>query len=465
MLDAKKLIMTISLNDLEKYFAEYVTKYRQEYERFISVPPVGPGYPKLVISPYLNQSQFDVYLTNDGVLINQIGIEPDYQWYIAGGPALKVDYEPTVTPKEITEILKQNDLIGKPLGIYRIVSKTTLANKVWKGRIDGIIKSYSREDTANGIKANFYQLSSSLEELVNILTFGAFGAILDAHLPNGVDDIGTPHIVRKIGIFPADLNNKRFFEYMEIYGQADYCAWDKRLIKLRVKSDLRRDFSQALSLGEREAGGTLSFGSTNDWAENYTNRLINLKKAIDAFREILQFKENETEDVFHKLLESYPILLDVYGICESKPKLQYPNGQTSIIGKKYLEPDFIVRYPDQTYKLVELERASKGIATKQGQPKTELTQSTFQIAEWKHFIKTHYQSIKGKYPGIQSKCKSMIVMSRSRRKEFGGLGDQKQYIELIMEQFKVDEVLTYDDLFERACHAYDQLTGLSPIST
>lgn len=456
--------MTISLNDLEKYFAEYVTKYRQEYKRFTSAPPAGPGYPKLAVSPYLNDSQVDIYLANDGVVINQIGIEPDYQWYIAGGPALKVDYEPTVTAKEITEILKQNDLVGKPIGIYRIVSKKKLANKIWKGRIDGIIKTFSREVAVSGIKVNYYQLSSSLRELLTILTFGAFGSILEAHLPDNTNDIGSPHIVRKIGIFPADLNNRRFFEYMEIYGQADCCAWDRRLITLRVKSDLRRDFSQALSLGEREAGGTLSFGSTNDWAENYTNRLINLKKAIDAFRDVLHFKGKETEDVFHKLLETHPILLDVYGICESKPKLQYPNGQTSIIGKKYLEPDFIVRYPDQSYKLVELERASKGMATKEGQPKAELTQATFQIAEWRHFIKSHYQTIKDKYPGIQSKCKSMIIMSRSRQKEFGGLEDQKQYVELVIELFKVDEVLTYDDLFERACYAYYQLTGLSPSS-
>jgi hypothetical protein len=261
--------MTISLNDLEKYFVEYVTKYRQEYERFTSAPPAGPGYPKLAVSPYLKNSQFDIYLANDGVVINQIGIEPDYQWYFAGGPALKVDYEPTVTPEEITEILKQNDLVGKPIGIYRIVSKKKLANKIWKGRIEGITKTFSREDAISRIKMNFHRLSSSLKELVTILTFGAFGSILDAHLPDNANDIGFPHIVRKIGIFPADINNRRFFEYMEIYGHADCCAWDRRLIALRVKSDLRRDFSQALSLGEREAGGTLSFGSTNDWAENY----------------------------------------------------------------------------------------------------------------------------------------------------------------------------------------------------
>jgi len=58
----------------------------------------------------------------------------------------------------------------------------------------------------------------------------------------------------------------------------------------------------------------------------------------------------------------------------------------------------------------------------------------------------------------------MIIMSRSRQKQFGGLEDQKQYAELIHEQLNVDEVLTYDDLLEKASFAYFQLTGLSPSS-
>jgi hypothetical protein len=56
-----------------------------------------------------------------------VGKEPDYQWYIAGGPALKVDYEPTRTPSEVTETLKAAGVLGKPIGIYRIVAKTPIS--------------------------------------------------------------------------------------------------------------------------------------------------------------------------------------------------------------------------------------------------------------------------------------------------------------------------------------------------
>jgi len=454
----------ITLDDLETYFAEYVTRYRQEYENFLLTPPRGPGYPRVAVSPYLGNARFDVYLSTTGIIVNQIEVEPSYKWYIAGGPALKVDYEPTVTPDYVGEILKANDLIGKNIGIYRIVAKKTLPNKVWKGRMDGIMGSHSTENLVEDVSMNFYDLNITLAELVNILTFGAFGSILDVKLPQNTNDLGYPHIVRKIGVYPADLNNKRFFEYLEIHGQIDRSAWDRRTISLRVKSDLRRDFAHALSGTEGSRGGSLSFGGGHEWAESYTNRLVTLQKAIKLLRENLLFNDSATEDVFHRILEDNPILLDVYGVCQSKPVLKYPLGHTSIIGKEFLVPDFIVAYPDRSYKLVEIERPSKSMATKEGQPRAEVTQAIFQIAEWKHFIKTHYDTIKDKYPGIQSKCKSMIIMSRSIEKAFGGLHDQKAYIELLMEQYNVDEVLTYDDILERSSFAYYQLTGLLPSS-
>ena len=205
---------TISLDDLDGYFPEYVATYRREYETFVSAPPRGPGYPKVTVSPYLGDAKFDVYLSTTGIIVNQTEVEPSYKWYIAGGPALKVDYEPTVTPAHVSEILKASDLVGKNIGIYRIVAKETLPNKVWKGRIDGIIRSRSSENVVEGISVNYYELNITLAELVNILTFGAFGSILDVKLPDSTNDIGYPHIVRRIGIYPADLNHKRFFEYL-----------------------------------------------------------------------------------------------------------------------------------------------------------------------------------------------------------------------------------------------------------
>ncbi|MFM5379123.1 Shedu anti-phage system protein SduA domain-containing protein [Aeromonas dhakensis] len=454
--------MSVTIENLAEYIFRYISEYRETFEAFTCPPPTGAGYPKVNISPFLTSKEFDIYLAKTGVVISEVGEEPKYQWYIAGGPALKVDVEPTKTPPEVFQIIKNNNLDGKPIGIYRIVSKKHIPNYVWRGRIKNVSVEKSINNTNLNVTLNLRKVETNLEELVCNLTFGAYGIVLDPHLPKKDSPFGEPHITEQMGFFPADLNNRRYFNYLEVYGYEDESGWDNRNIKLRVKNDLRRDFVKKMSHPDGESGGLMSFGSSNGWVENYTNRLGILKQAIDEFRDILQFQSYGTEDVFHKLIERHPILLDVYGSCESKPKLKYPNGDTSPIGKKYLEPDFIVSYPDQSYKLVELERASKNIVTSQGQPRAEVGQAVFQTAEWIHFIREYYSEIKNKYPGIHTKCRKCVIMSRSSQSSFKGVSDMGRYKEIIMSQYAIDEILTYDDLFERACSAYTILTGLSP---
>jgi hypothetical protein len=455
--------LKVNFNELSTYLFNYITKYRKEYLTFVSPPPKGAGYPKENISPFLNANEFEVFILDDGVVINLVQKEPDYQWYIAGGPALKIDYEPTRTPSYVTEILKKDNLIGQNIGIYRIVSKNELPLNVWNGKINFTKKEKIKNNDIN-VTLTLKEINSNLESFLTTLTFGAFCNILDIKLPNKESDIGFPHIIEKLGFFPSDLNNRRFLEYLEIYPHVDKEVWDTRITNILIKNHLRRDFSKTLSKGNPNNGGTISFGNDNRWIENYTNRLNNLKKAIEEFKNILVFHSNDKESTFHKLIEDYPILLDVYGDCESKPQLKYPKGEKSPIGKTYLEPDFIVKYSDQSYKLIELERASKGVATKQGQPRAEVSQAVFQIAEWVHFIKEHYNEIKTKYPGIHSKCKKSLIMSRTTQKSFKDSENINRYKELIINQYAIDEVLTYDDLFDRANKMFNILTGLSPNS-
>ena len=455
-------LMSIEVNQLGSFIFEYIARYRETYESFTSLPPNGAGYPKYPISPFLNSDAFKVILAEDGVVINEVADEPEHQWYVAGGPALKVDLESTKTPKEVTTFIEDNGLSGKPIGIYRIVAKEHIPSSVWKGKIKNI--SYQktvRNDDLN-VSLHLMQVKTNLKSLICNLTFGAYGIVLDPHLPDTETSFGEPYIIEKMGFFPADLNSRRFFNYIEIYGQSTIEAWDERIINLRVKNDLRRDFAKTLSNPDGDKGGSITMGATNQWVENYTNRLGKLKQAIDDFKNVLLFQSHETEDVFHKLIEKHPILLDVYGSCESKPQLHYPAGELSPIGKTYVEPDFIVVYADQSYKLVELERASKKVATKQGQPRAEVGQAAFQTAEWVHYIKEHYNQIKTRYPGIHTKCQTSLIMSRSTQSSFNNVADINRYKEMIIQQYSIDEFLTYDDLFDRACTAYTVLTGLSP---
>lgn len=68
------------------------------------------------------------------------------------------------------------------------------------------------------LKLNLVNTELNLSQVVSTLTFGAYGEVVDIKLPLDSDPFGIPFIMEKIGFFPADLNNKRFFNYIEIYG-------------------------------------------------------------------------------------------------------------------------------------------------------------------------------------------------------------------------------------------------------
>jgi hypothetical protein len=334
----------VTLDEIGKFICLYAAEYRKAYEKAVSAPPQGPGYPKLPISPYLGGSTFSVYVTDQDVVINQESPQPPHQWYIADGPALKVDYEPSKTPPEVTAVLEQHGLKGKPIGIYRIVAKSPLENAVWRGKINGITKTISVKDNELGIELTIHSISGGLTELVSHLTFGAFGQILDAHLPKENSNIGTPHIVRQFGVFLADLNNRRYFHHLEIFGQSDSCAWDHRLAHVRAQLDVRNDFARTMSNPTEEGGGTISFGNPNAWIRAYSDRLTKMRGALADLQSALLYQGEDVEAVFHDILEKHPLLLDVYGRCESKPRFQYPDQTKSPVGKTYLEPDFLITY-------------------------------------------------------------------------------------------------------------------------
>ncbi len=454
--------MRVAAETVAEFLFAYTKQYREAYLRAISEPPEGPGFPALPCSPFLAPAVFDVYVTDDGVVINLNSNEPNYQWYIAGGPAFKVDYEPTRTPPEVTKALLAQGAFGKNIGIYRIVAETPMMQSVWRGQILRIVQEVCLSDSAAEISLNLHEVDGPLADVVNAISFGAYGHILNIQLPQPTSQIGVPHLIKNFGIFTADLSGRRFFTHLEIHGQSDAASWDARTVSVRAQHDLRRDLAARLADPTSEGYATLSFGAGPQWTDTYFNRLELLSRAIAALRAALQDHGEEVVAVFHDVLQMHPLLLDVYGTCESKPQFVYPKGTTSPVGKSSLEPDFLITYPDKSYKLVEIERPSKQVATAQGQPRAEVTQTTFQCAEWIHFIRTHYQELSTRFPDIQAKCKTAVVMSRSNQLAFKGIEDIEAYKGLILQQFKIDEFFTFDDLYDRARTAYELLSGLRP---
>jgi hypothetical protein len=122
--------MTLSVTTAAKYLARYVTEYQREYTHLTTLPPQGVGYPSLVVSPYLYSEELLCLLSPDGATIVDQSREPEYQWWIAGGPCLMVDFPETRTPIEIVELLKAQGIWEKPIGIYRIVAQQSIPEEL-----------------------------------------------------------------------------------------------------------------------------------------------------------------------------------------------------------------------------------------------------------------------------------------------------------------------------------------------
>jgi hypothetical protein len=193
------------------------------------------------------------------------------------------------------------------------------------------------------------------------------------------------------------------------------------------------------------------------------SKLAVLDQLINRFEKLLNDFPEGNESIFHDFLKENPILIDVYVSHKdilSKPRFHYPP-EESPLGKSYVEPDFVIKYVGNKYKLIELEKPGKHIATVQGQSTSGVSQAAFQIAEWDAYICNHYDCIKEQFPGISIHRSKMIVIGRKTEKSIGAGRDVKKYMELLSKQYSCEEVCTYDDLLDRAKQAHVALTALS----
>lgn len=105
-----------------EYLCAYADAYRREHVLLTKAPPDGAGFPEIIASPYLSEHVISCLLARDGAAVVDFSWEPSYVWWLAGGPAMMVDYpDPdSRVPGEIIELLQREGIYGKPIGIYRI---------------------------------------------------------------------------------------------------------------------------------------------------------------------------------------------------------------------------------------------------------------------------------------------------------------------------------------------------------
>jgi hypothetical protein len=455
----------VDASQAASYLVSYITEYRREFERFTAAPPLGAGVPARATSPYLTPGAFTCLLARDGSAIIKFGQEPQHAWHIAGGPALMPDFEPTRTPDEVTQLLRRKGILGKPIGIHRIVAPSNdIPAEAWRGELPAPTSTASRQ-VADGTTVEACELDLDWSDLVARLTFGAFGPVLDVRLDPPTSPYWKPIIVTDLGFFPADRSARRFFRYLELAPHRAPGAWDEQSIWARVYADVRRDFAQAPT---EEGGGIRWSGeppvgapeSLEDVAvEDVTARLPLLEEAIAELRSALALDPSPKEESLQRLFEKHPLLLNVYGRVQPKPRFEYPahGGPT---GKTFVEPDFLViedLVSGPRYELIEIERPGKQLATQAGHARVDLTQAAWQIGEWKSYIDNHYDLIRDKFPGVPNH-RTTIIISRATESSFAG-SNFREYLDVARSQLRVDDILLYDDVLRRAQTAYDRLVA------
>ena len=427
---------------------------------FTAPPPEGGGYPRLKVSPYLSGGRLECHLAVDGAVVLDTSGEPPANWQVAGGPALMSDFPESRTPSWVNEVLENEGLLGQPIGIYRVVSQEGIPTDIWHGSLGTPVETYSGE--VDGLVLEVHRYEYQWRELIRRLSYGVLDLILDIKLPDEDSAFWNPRQIRNLGFIPADRSSSRFFGYAELLRHTEEAAWDPRSIWARVHVDLRRDYAYAAAAAASEGGSLAatiaSVGPQPPLGPIVRDRLDILAAAADGLESLLETQGDAPEAVFHDYLVRNPILMDVYGHAESKPRLTYPDGE-SPTGKAYVEPDFILKYWNNTYKLIELEKPGHILATKEGHPRVSVTHGAFQIAEWKDYIARNYHLISSRYPGIAGSYTSALIIGRETARSI--TSDPHRYMALLRQQLAVDEVLTYDDLIHKARTAIAQLQALA----
>jgi hypothetical protein len=445
----------VTIQQAAEYLARYTFAFREEYESLVGQSE--GAYPPLEISPFLYTQMLTCVLALDGYIILEQSREPTGNWWTNGGPVFCIDYAQSREPADISERLKRIQEAGHPTGVYHWHKPKPPAAPVWHGRLPAVDDEY--ELAVDGLRLVCHRVRVSRAEYLNRLTFGTYGTFWPLKLLGEESPFWMPTKIHWTGFSNAERTSYRFINYLESGPHLTDAAWDPRNIHVRTKNDVRRDYFFA-SVPQTTTYRAGFYWQEGPWEHPLYDRLSSISRAIAGFELLLENNPKGEEAAFHDYIKKNPLILDLYAEAISKPRFNFPYG-ASPLGKSYVEPDFILRFPDRRYKLVELERPSKDVATSAGHPRSEFTQASFQIAEWRNFLSHHYHLIKDRFPGLESNAPGLVIISRSTQEAFGGFREIEKYKSLLQNHLANVEFLTYDDLLQRAKIAYARIASFA----
>ena len=244
--------------------------------------------------------------------------------------------------------------------------------------------------------------------------------------PSG--DPGRPFVIRSHMRLPVG------WERLEVYPFIDLDEWNPNTAHLWAELEI---LGAVVARQLRE----VAFDSLDPKASARQHYSALLKE----YKELLE-SSPKREEVLQQFLREHPELLSPSYVA-LWPKLALGANVT----------DFVFREATGEYVLVELERSTLNLFRKDGHPTQELTHAQGQIFDWKRYIEDNLGTVQRELalPGISSNPHGLIVMGRSDSLNVEG----RRKLRTMRDVSPRIEVLTYDDVYDRAKAVVENLLG------
>lgn len=406
-----QIVEAVSVKQLLEFIKRYIESYCKEANNLIGEPPLGAGYPpSLVNRVYLDSRLIRVYLLKDSIVISDV-VE------IASSEGFKADKSMESLPAKLTE------------------------------------------QFPDGTKMEIVPVNHTLQNFISIVTLGLF----KIEAAKTINEYGRHSGLRKFTIQNGALKKERHVSQIDFYYYLDKAGWDPKNAWIYAFYDVRYDIAGAIAGQEKvghtytvDGGGEITATPTDQIWLGYDSRIqlgskiTRFSKDIEDFERLLTECGNSPEEKFLDYLDAHLHLLDIYALSiERQPFIEIPEKELSTIKGVGRVPDYIAKYRDDSYLLIELERPSKPIFVgKDHQPSNELTQSLNQISSWDEIIRCFGNYLK-KYPGIRNH-QNLVVIGRESAQGFNSFEEFCSELNRINQQYKYTKVVTFDELTERA---------------
>jgi hypothetical protein len=155
-----------------------------------------------------------------------------------------------------------------------------VADEVWSGHLPEPTETWDElnSNPQTWIRTRKYDLSWN--DLIQRLTFGAIGNVLDIYIPPQGSDLWRPRVLVNLGFVTSDRMHRRFFRYLELSQHVELESWNTRAMWMRTNMDVRRAFARTYStMGW--PGGYIDFDSAHfPPTEPFYDRLATLSTVI-----------------------------------------------------------------------------------------------------------------------------------------------------------------------------------------